>query len=83
MGNSEHLLSDLQQKVEVNLTEEVYKKHASARKLHQLCEQLVTRWNDLKQKLNDVLESIQLKVCNYIQKICIASIINKISCLCV
>ena len=69
INNSESLLSDLQEKVEVNLTEEVYKKHASARKLHQIYEQLVTRWNDLKTNLNDMLESIQLKVpiCIYIR----------------
>ena len=62
MGNNEKLLSELQEKAEVNLTEEVYKKHASARKLHQLYEQLVTRWNELKNNLNEMLESIQLKV---------------------
>ena len=68
INNSENLLSDLQETVEVNLTEEVYKKHASARKLHQIYEQLVTHWNDLKTNLNDMLESIQLKVpiCIYI-----------------
>ena len=63
MNGSENLLLELQQKVKVNLTEEVYKKHASARKLHQLFEQLVNRWNELKEKLNDMLESVQLKVC--------------------
>ena len=67
MGNNEKLLSELQEKAEVNLTEEVYKKHASARKLHQLYEQLVTRWNELKNNLSEMLESIQLKVqtCSY------------------
>ena len=66
MGNNEKLLSELQEKVEANLTEEIYKKHASARKLHQLYEQLVTRWKELKNNLNEMLESIQLKVQTYV-----------------
>jgi len=69
MNDRENLLIELQQKVKVNLTEEVYKKHASARKIHQLFEQLVNRWNELKEKLNDILESIQLKVCAYIRNV--------------
>jgi len=65
LDNSESLLTDLQQKIGVSLTEDVFKKHAPARKLHQLCEQLVARWSKLKQSLNEILESIQLKVCMY------------------
>ena len=67
MDNNEKMLSELQEKAEASLTEEVYKKHASARKLHQHCEQLVTRWKDLKNHLNEGLESIQLKVQAYVR----------------
>ena len=66
MDNNEKVLSELQEKAEANLTEEVYKKYFSARKLHQHCEKLVTRWKDLKYHLNEWLESIQLKVQAYV-----------------
>ena len=62
MENSKGLIKDLQDKMGVSLTEDVFKEHASARKLHQLCEQLIARWNTLKENLNEILEIIQLKV---------------------
>ena len=64
MEKNKSLLQHLQQKVGVNLTENLLKKHPSARELHQHCEQLVARWNKLQENLNDTLENVQLKVCS-------------------
>ena len=62
MDSSESLLLDLQQKMAVSLTEEVYKKHVPARKLHQICEQLIERWDQLKQDFNTILHQVQDQV---------------------
>ncbi|XP_065895085.1 uncharacterized protein [Dysidea avara] len=67
MDSSESLLLDLQQKMAVSLTEEVYKKHVPARKLHQICEQLIERWDQLKQDFNTILHQVQDQVDEWVK----------------
>ena len=62
MDSSEGLLLDLQQKMAVNFTDEVFKKHVPARKLHQICEQLIKRWTKLKEDFNAILQRVQDQV---------------------
>jgi len=62
MDNSEGLLLDLQQKMAVNFTGEVFKKHVPARKLHQICEELIKRWTKLNEDFNAILHQVQDQV---------------------
>jgi len=62
MESSEGLLLDLQDKMAINFTGEVFKKHVPARKLHQTCEQLIQRWSKLEQDLNTLLKQVEDQV---------------------